>query len=213
MIERIADFLFSNFALELWLNFAKRKNAKRKGKLTKDRICPTCHLMCWFSTKSPSDWISFIRGIWCIATSNQTTSSSRQLNQFTWNCLILVFVKKWVHKGLSLKADWRELWIGWRLKCCRSWMTRLMNFHTDRRKATLSLPVVSFSISRQEDPIRSGIKLPSQQIFVLIIQWLSIITQKVYLLSIKIILSRRVRILFWFQNWMMIIFPANAFVF
>ena len=64
-------------------------------------------------------------------------------------------------------------------------MTRLMNFHTDRRKATLSLPVVSFSISRQEDHIRSEIKLPSQQIFVLIIQWLSIITQKVYLLSIN----------------------------
>ena len=64
-------------------------------------------------------------------------------------------------------------------------MTRLMNFHTDRRKATLSLPVVFFSISRQEDHIRSEIKLPSQQIFVLIIQWLSIITQKVYLLSIN----------------------------
>ena len=211
MVERIAGFLFSNFALELWLSFAKRKNAKRKGKLTKDRICPTCHPMRWFSTKSPSDWISFIRGIWFIATSNRTTSSSRQLDQFTWNCPILVFVKKWVRKELSLKADWRELWIGWRLKCCRSWTTHSTNFHTDRRKATLSQPVASFSISRQEDHIRSEIKFPSQQIFVKTNQWLSVITQKVSFVS-KLFILRQMRILFWLQSWMWMICWANAFV-
>ena len=50
-------------------------------------------------------------------------------------------------------------------------------------------------ILRQEDHIRSGIKLPSQQIFVLIIQWFSIITQKVSFVS-KLFILRQMRILF-----------------